>query len=72
MSWRVKLAIGFVALWAMGTVNERLDSDRTFNPPPAPAGFQQERQCAEDELLDVRSMTCIHSEIIEMGYYNNK
>lgn len=62
MSWRVKLLIVFVVLWAMGTIHERLDADRTFNPPPAPSGYQMERQCTEDESLDVRSMTCVHVE----------
>lgn len=59
MSWRGKLLIVFVVLWAMGTINERLGDDLD---PVSKNPTQQERQCTEDELLDTRSMTCIHVE----------
>lgn len=67
MSWRVKALIVFLVLWAMGTINQRLDQDRTFQPAQPPR--QVERDCKEDEVLDISSMTCIHIEIIEGGYY---
>jgi hypothetical protein len=59
MSWRVKLAVVFVVLWAMGTINQRLDQDRTFNPPPAPG-----IRCTEDEYIDPRLGECIHIDAI--------
>lgn len=36
MSWRVKALVVVTVLWTMGTINQRLDHDRTFNPPSAP------------------------------------
>lgn len=66
MSWRVKLLIVFVILWAMGTINQRLGADLD---PASPIVSQPARECAEDEVLDPREMSCIHIEIIESGYY---